>query len=546
MKRLLLPVFLLLLCSGGATAATRLVPSEYPTIQAAIDASSYGDVVLVAAGTYDDCIHQCSPTDTTKAVVVMKSGVALKGEGTGATLIEVRGRGRGIHCEGVTEATIEGITVVGAWAVTYGAGIYCFDGSSPTIRDCVVRDNGDGGIIVRANSHPSISNVTLLRNVGKEGGGLFVDDNCNVVLNACIVDSNAAPSGGGIFIRTSSPQILNCLIRGNSINLANGLGGGLTIKASTPTITNCQILNNVSSASGGGIWFEESTCTLSGCTIQGNRTTATLGPGGGLFIDFNSDVTLEDCLIARNRVEGTEFWSDGGGVRAFGAAGLTIRRCTIAANSAAGGLGGGVSTNGCFPIIEQSIIANNGPGAGLYCDDEMGGSFTVSCTDIYGNAGGNTICGTDAGNNFYLNPLFCDLANNHFRLQPSSPCLPGAHPGGPTACGGNLIGALGGGCAPLDVPESEAALALETRPNPFGASTQIHFDLPRAGRVAVAVYDASGRQLRSLTDGIMTAGPHVLAWDGADASGRRVPSGVYFYLLTIDGQTEGRRVIVAR
>jgi hypothetical protein len=209
-------------------------------------------------------------------------------------------------------------------------------------------------------------------------------------------------------------------------------------------------------------------------------------------------------------------------------------------------LGGGVSTNGCSPIIEQSIIANNGPGAALYCDDPPSGSFTVSCSDLYGNAGGNTICGTDGGSNFYLDPRFCDLANNNFHLQGTSPCLPGAHPNGPATCGGNLIGALGSGCVSQDIPDEEASLALETRPNPFRGSTEIRFDLPRAGRVGVVVYDAAGRELRNLAPGAMAAGPQVVAWDGADASGRRVPSGVYFYRLSMDGRTAGRRVIVTR
>lgn len=550
MRRLLLSVLLVLVCSGAALAANRQVPAQYATIQAAVDASVYGDVVVIAAGTYDDCIHQAHPTapiDTTKCVVVMKSGVALRGAGTGATIIEVRERGRGIHCDGVIDATIEGLTIRGAYAAVYGAGIYCYNGSSPTIRNCVVRNCYDGGIIVRVNSHPSISGSTLLANVGKEGGGLAIDDLSNPIITSCVIDSNAAPSGGGVFVRNSSPQFSDCLVRYNYINLANGPGGGLTIKAATPSIADCVILGNTATGSGGGLYLEESTTTISRCSITGNRTTGTLGPGGGVHIDFNSVVTLEDCLIARNTIVGTEFFSDGGGVRAFGAAEVILRRCTIAANSCAAGWGGGVSAASCSPIIQQSIIANNSPGAAMYCEQEpWPGSFTVSCTDLYGNAGGNLICGTDAGSNFYQDPRFCDLANSNFHLQAASPCLPGAHPGGPTTCGGTLIGALGPGCAPADVPGAEPSLALEIRPNPFRGATEVRFDLPRAGRVGVVVYDAAGRELRQLAEGAMAAGPHTVRWDGADASGHRVPSGVYFYRLSIDGRTEGRRVIVAR
>jgi parallel beta-helix repeat protein len=552
MKSLLLSTLMILVCCSAAAASDRLVPGDYPTIQAAINAAVAGDVVVVAAGTFDDCVHQASPTDTTKCVVVMKSGVSLRGEGIRATIIDARGLGRGIYCNGVVDARIEGVAVRRAFAAEHGAGIYCFNGSSPTIENCLVRDNTDGGIIVRTNSNPTINSVRMVKNVGKEGGGLFIAVTSNPVVNGCIVDSNAAPIGGGISIQSSAPQILNSIISYNSINgVSAGSGGGIIVKSAAPTFTNCYITDNIAKGAGGGIYLEEATSTISQCTITGNQTTGAYGPGGGVYLAY-SYVTLEGCLIARNTVLGTQSFpllSDGGGVRVLGLGGpdeLTIRSCTIVANAAAIGLGGGVSNNGCFPVIEKSIIANSTSGAALYCDDVPSGAFTVSCTDLYGNAGGNAICGTNAGNNFSLNPLFCDPVNNQFHLQGGSPCLPGAHPNGPAACGGSLIGAFGPNCAPLDVAEPDAGLSLQTRPNPFHGSTEIRFDLPRAGHVGVMVYDAVGRELRSLVEGAMAAGPHTVTWDGADGAGRRVPSGVYFYRLSIDGRTEGSRVIVAR
>jgi parallel beta-helix repeat protein len=550
MKRLLLSLLMMLVCSGTALATSRQVPAQYTTIQAAIDASAYGDVVVVAAGTYSDCTHPAPAPDGTLCVAIMKSGVSIQGAGPGITIIDALGLGRGIYCNGVVEATIEGLTIRGAFALEHGAGIYCYNGSSPTIQNCVVRDNTDGGIIIRWYSNPTIRNVTMSHNFGKEGGGLYIAVSSNPIITSCFVDSNSAPIGGGVSVLNSAPQFRNSFIRHNAISGAGGgWGGGLTIKSSTPWFMNCSVLDNTSKGGGGGAYVEEGTATFIQCTIMGNRTTEAYGPGGGLFLSY-CNVTLEDCLIARNTVVGTQVFpllSDGGGIRVLGGPGeLTIRRCTIAANSAASGLGGGVSNNFCSPIIEQSIIANNSLGAGLYCDDAEYGAFTVSCTDIYGNAGGNAICGTDAGGNFSLNPLFCDLANNNFRLQTASPCQPGAHPNGPAACGGNLIGGLGGDCSPAGVIDAEASLALETRPNPFRGSTEIRFDVPRAGRLSVVVYDAAGREVRSLVEGVMAAGPHAVAWDGADASGRRVPSGVYFYRLSLDGRTEGRRVIVTR
>lgn len=260
--------------------------------------------------------------------------------------------------------------------------------------------------------------------------------------------------------------------------------------------------------------------------------------------DYASDVTAEDCLIANNEVQGTDVSSDGGGVRAFFANQLTLRRCTISANRAAGGLGGGISASWCTPTIEKCIISHSTAGKGLYCDDQ--GSFSVSCTDLYGNAGGDALCGSDLGNNFSLNPLFCDLANRNYYLQTASPCAAGQHPNGSGACGGSRLGAYGTGCAPLDVDDAGPATSLTSRPNPFRTATEIGFSLPREAKATVRVFDPAGRELRTLVDRVLPAGPHRETWDGADASGRLVPSGVYFYQLSIDGRKETRRLVVAR
>jgi hypothetical protein len=444
---------------------------------------------------------------------------------------------------------IEDLTVRNAFAAIYGAAIYAYLGcaSTLTIRDVEIKQNFDGGIIVRENSSPTIQDCWMTANAAKEGGGLAIDGNCNPVVTGCWITGNEAPSGAGLFVRGySTLQISNCIINDNFVNLANGAGGGVTLNASTMTMSNCVINDNISSSSGGGFAISESIASITGCDIVGNRTTAAYGPGGGIMVDFNSDVTVENCLIARNEVQGTEPLSDGGGVRASFAIQLTLRRCTIAANTApSNSLGGGVSAFWCTPTIEKCIISHSTAGKGLLCDEE--GSFNVSCTDVFGNAGGDALCGTDGGNNFSQNPLYCDLASNNFYLQAASPCLPGQHPNGAGACGGSRIGAYGQGCWPLDVEETvPAASLLGGRPNPFRSTTEIGFTLPRAGRASVRVFDPAGRGVRTLIDRLLPAGEHREVWDGADQAGRPLPSGVYFYQLLIDGEKQTQRLVLTR
>ncbi len=85
--------------------------------------------------------------------------------------------------------------------------------------------------------------------------------------------------------------------------------------------------------------------------------------------------------------------------------------------------------------------------------------------------------------------------------------------------------------APGDGIAGRLAL-LAARPNPFGATTSLAFDLPSAGRAQLVVFDVAGRRVKGLVDGEMPAGRHAVSWDATDDAGRKVAPGVYFYRLT--------------
>jgi len=86
----------------------------------------------------------------------------------------------------------------------------------------------------------------------------------------------------------------------------------------------------------------------------------------------------------------------------------------------------------------------------------------------------------------------------------------------------------------------------QNAPNPFNSNTTVRFLLPEAGQVRLAVYDLTGDVVRTLIDGHVAAGFHQVAWDGTDAVGRKVASGVYFCRLTGSKGVVTRRVVVAR
>ncbi|MCC6477296.1 T9SS type A sorting domain-containing protein, partial [bacterium] len=96
--------------------------------------------------------------------------------------------------------------------------------------------------------------------------------------------------------------------------------------------------------------------------------------------------------------------------------------------------------------------------------------------------------------------------------------------------------------APEHTPEiPKTTELLSPYPNPFNPLVTIPFELARAGRVQLRVFDVLGRTAAILQDGLMTAGTHNLAWDGSGFS-----SGVYFATLEADGVRQTRKILLLK
>jgi hypothetical protein len=83
-------------------------------------------------------------------------------------------------------------------------------------------------------------------------------------------------------------------------------------------------------------------------------------------------------------------------------------------------------------------------------------------------------------------------------------------------------------------------------PNPFNPKTAIRFDLPHAGLVRLAIYDISGRHVRTLVDGSMEAGSRVVDWNGKDDGGHTVGSGIYLYRLDAAAFSQTRKMVLLK
>ena len=107
----------------------------------------------------------------------------------------------------------------------------------------------------------------------------------------------------------------------------------------------------------------------------------------------------------------------------------------------------------------------------------------------------------------------------------------------------------GAGGEPYDVtlgliPETFAV--YQNYPNPFNPETQLKIDLAEISHLTVRIYDAGGREILKLADKEMMPGSHQLRWDGKDANGGNVASGVYFFRIQTPANSSTIKAILLR
>jgi hypothetical protein len=218
----------------GAGSGTEGDP--YCSIQTAIDNAVDTDEIVVAPGTYFECINFLG-----KAVTVRSSG------GPQVTIIDAGGPwgcGSAVTCDSGegADSVLDGFTITGG-AGTYvdlhhrGGGMYNVN-STPTVANCTFSANGvgvdaalRGGGMYNNNSSPAVANCTF---IGNHARGFWSHDGVNL-----------AGYGGGMYNGDgSNPTVTDCTFSGNEVRHYFGSGGGMYNRESNPTVTNCAFNGN--------------------------------------------------------------------------------------------------------------------------------------------------------------------------------------------------------------------------------------------------------------------------------------------------------------
>jgi flagellar hook assembly protein FlgD len=84
-------------------------------------------------------------------------------------------------------------------------------------------------------------------------------------------------------------------------------------------------------------------------------------------------------------------------------------------------------------------------------------------------------------------------------------------------------------------------------PNPFNPTTTIRYDVAQGGgHVTLQIFDAGGRVVRTIVDGVESEGRRSVTWDGRSDAGTQVATGVYFYRLSAPGFTQTRKMVMLK
>jgi hypothetical protein len=96
-----------------------------------------------------------------------------------------------------------------------------------------------------------------------------------------------------------------------------------------------------------------------------------------------------------------------------------------------------------------------------------------------------------------------------------------------------------------DAPVASTSLG-QNYPNPFNPSTSIPYTVRATANVRIDIFDAVGKRVATVVDGVRAPGTYVTTWDGLAPDGRKLSSGVYFSRLTAGNESMVRKLILVK
>ncbi len=298
MKNRILILTLVCLANVAFAQTVLNVPSEYATIQAALDVADSSTVISVAPGTYKENLIWPSKIDDIKLIGQAGSEQTfLEGaDSTAVITINAFAPSSGSPQFISRKTLVQGFTIQNtASNDSQGAGIVSRE-CSPNFQDLVFKNNSC------ISARCSGGSMAL-----SDYGGVI--DNCRFIDNAVVAGSIADAAAIFMIIRSDSTQITNCVFENNTVksNSQVGFGGAIFVhapefKRTALTIENCDFIGNSitgNSVRGGAIHFGgqgTAQINIDSCVFENNFSS---GWGGAIY-GFSHNYDISNTTFINN------------------------------------------------------------------------------------------------------------------------------------------------------------------------------------------------------------------------------------------------------
>jgi hypothetical protein len=390
-----------------------------------------------------------------------------------------------------------------------------------TVKDCTIEACELLGVSIAGTDSVYIGNSTIR---DTEVAGINLLENSVARISDCRIENMAAY---GVDVYSGAKLYADkTVVRNCEWGIRVFIGDSL---AAYGDVDSCSINSNNDM---GMIVYGTSGVSMTNCVVDSNEVNA-------VYCDSSASISMEDNSVAYNAV----------GIYCNKGSDAAVRNNSIMHNGA-----GIICDDHSDPLVEENVMTSNGTGvmATNYSNPDLGhtaGSpYSAGLNSIHSNSGfyvanytyGMTI---RAENNYWAGGggyTYCECEPQLRKIFGQVDFCSALCQSPQQASSFQIVGG--------DKQNLPAVYDLgQNYPNPFNPTTTIDYQVPApGGPVSISIYNVRGQRVATIVDATKPPGYHKVTWDGRNARGISVASGVYFIQMKATGFVKTKKLLMLK